>query len=286
MAIVTIDPEFEKLIPKLSSEDFEQLRTNIVRDGCRDNLRLWGTILLDGHNRFNICKKHNIPFGTTYIDLDSREDALIWIEQNQLGRRNLTDDQRAIVAGRLANRRAEQRRKVAIETAREAKANKTSVADNVSATEKPRKARTVEEVSKESKVPERKVRAAQKLEKTAEGRELATKVLNGEMPLAKAARSAKAIPVTSQRPRTEKTFNKCIALTLDAVSGLSASLEVLDLQTKLTFSTEQAEHYLEAALSFDGYLHTLIPKLRELSGNAAEVPVQDIAELEVPGRMV
>ena len=32
---------------------------------------------------------------------DSLEEALIWIDRNQLGRRNLTDEQRAVVIGRL-----------------------------------------------------------------------------------------------------------------------------------------------------------------------------------------
>jgi hypothetical protein len=191
MAIVKIDKEFEARIAPLSPEEYDQLRKNIRREGCRDALRVWGTLLLDGHNRYHICKELGIDYGTTPIMLENRKEALLWIDQNQLGRRNLTDDQRAIVAGRVAIRVAEGRRKAAAYLAREMKANgkKKSVSDNVSGTER-KDARA--EQAKAAKVPERKVRAAMKLERSGEkGKALATKVLTGETTLTKAVREVR-----------------------------------------------------------------------------------------------
>lgn len=34
-----IDPEFQSLIPPLTPEEFRQLETNIIEDGCRDPLQ-------------------------------------------------------------------------------------------------------------------------------------------------------------------------------------------------------------------------------------------------------
>jgi hypothetical protein len=211
-----IDREFENIIAAITPEEFSLLENNIKREGCLDPIRVWydadgSPVIVDGHNRYKICKKWEIDFAIIPIPLPDREGALLWIEQNQLGRRNLTDEQRAIVAGRVASRLAEQRRKVAIETAREAKAAKrenTSVGNTALPTDATRKDRTAVEISKTSRVPLRKIRAAQKLDKTPEGRELATKVLNGEMPLAKATRqvkaSASALPQDGEESRTLK----------------------------------------------------------------------------------
>ena len=95
-----IDPEFRSLIPPLSAEEMAQLEANIVRDGCRDSLVVWKGVLLDGHNRYSICTKHGLVFGTVDIALSDRSAAIEWIIRNQFGRRNLP----AYVRGELALR--------------------------------------------------------------------------------------------------------------------------------------------------------------------------------------
>ena len=87
---IIIDEEFKGLLPALSAETFKLLEENILQNGCRDSIILWGDTLIDGHNRYAICTKHDIPFNTISKDFDSREDALIWIISNQVSRRNLT----------------------------------------------------------------------------------------------------------------------------------------------------------------------------------------------------
>ena len=61
---ITIDEEFQNLIPAMTSEELKQLEDNIVAEGCRDPLVIWfgQNILLDGHNRYKICQKYNIQF--------------------------------------------------------------------------------------------------------------------------------------------------------------------------------------------------------------------------------
>ena len=87
--MIILDKEFQALIPPLSAEEKAQLEENIVAEGCRDALITWQGILLDGHNRFEICERLNIPFRTMEIDLPDRDAAKLWIIKNQFGRRNL-----------------------------------------------------------------------------------------------------------------------------------------------------------------------------------------------------
>ena len=87
--MITIDREFRGLIPPLSSEEYETLEKSIVDEGCRDALILWGDVLIDGHNRYEICKRHGIEFSTVQKEFASRNDVIVWMIKNQLGRRNL-----------------------------------------------------------------------------------------------------------------------------------------------------------------------------------------------------
>ena len=70
-----IDDHFQSLIPPLSAEEKAQLEENIKVEGCRDTLITWQGILLDGHNRFEICNRLNIPFRTMEIDLPEQARA-------------------------------------------------------------------------------------------------------------------------------------------------------------------------------------------------------------------
>ncbi len=89
--VLKIDPEFKALIPPLTPDERAGLEASILTEGCRDALIVWGDILIDGHNRYEICTKHNIPYKTQQIEFASRAEARIWIRKNQLARRNLTD---------------------------------------------------------------------------------------------------------------------------------------------------------------------------------------------------
>lgn len=104
MKKITVDPEFKSNIPPLSDEEFAQLEKNILADGCRDPIVLWGQLIVDGHNRYAICTKHGLPFDIVQKDFADRDEAMDWMDANQLGRRNLTPDQRSIIRGRRYNR--------------------------------------------------------------------------------------------------------------------------------------------------------------------------------------
>ena len=89
-----IDPEFRDLIPPLNEEELKLLEASIVADGCESPLIVWNGVIVDGHNRYAICRKHEIPFAIQEKNFSSRDGAMLWMLRNQLGRRNLNNYQR------------------------------------------------------------------------------------------------------------------------------------------------------------------------------------------------
>jgi hypothetical protein len=67
---------------------------------CHD----WPRVLLDGHNRYEICTKHGIDFEIIELEFNGKEDAADWIDRNQAGRRNATPEQLRLIRGRIYNR--------------------------------------------------------------------------------------------------------------------------------------------------------------------------------------
>lgn len=88
---MNIDKEFQGLIPPLTADEYQGLEQSILAEGCRDALIVWDNTLIDGHNRYQICTKHNIPFKTSEKAFESRDDAMLWIIDNQNSRRNLSE---------------------------------------------------------------------------------------------------------------------------------------------------------------------------------------------------
>ena len=100
-----LDAEIQTLLPKHSAEEYDQLEANILEGLHVDPLVVFkiegaDNILGDGYTRHSICTKHGIPFTTRTKKFPSREAALQWVIDNQLGRRNLTDERRAYYRGK------------------------------------------------------------------------------------------------------------------------------------------------------------------------------------------
>lgn len=93
-----INSEFKNLIPPISKEERNLLEKSLIEEGCRDPLVVWNGVLVDGHNRYEICHGRNIAFKTYEIDFKTEDDARLWIVCNQMGRRNLTPYQRVELA--------------------------------------------------------------------------------------------------------------------------------------------------------------------------------------------
>jgi hypothetical protein len=99
---IKTDPEFSSLIPPISEDEFKELEESIKREGSRDALVVYKGSILDGHNRYKICQEHKIDFKTIEVPgIKNRDEAMLWIIRNQLGRRNLTTWQKALLALKL-----------------------------------------------------------------------------------------------------------------------------------------------------------------------------------------
>jgi hypothetical protein len=100
---LTIDPEFAALGTDLSPEEANLLEASLEADGCRDPIVTWANhddTILDGHNRYRICRRFEIAYKARAIALETRGDAINWIIANQLGRRNLSEEQKSYYRGK------------------------------------------------------------------------------------------------------------------------------------------------------------------------------------------
>lgn len=107
MVKLKIDPEFRDKIPALTEAEFEQLRENILADGeVYEPIVTWNDTIIDGHHRWRvICEnweKLKDKFRTKPMDFADKWEAFEWMYKKQLGRRNLTDEQKTVLIGQAA----------------------------------------------------------------------------------------------------------------------------------------------------------------------------------------
>jgi hypothetical protein len=192
---IKIDREFQNLIPALSTEEREQLEANIVEHGgARDPLVVWqrddaADILLDGHNRYEICERLGLPYEVEHLEFDTRDEAADWIDRNQLGRRNLSKQDYKLLLGRRYNRATRQGERT----------------DLTSGKSCPKSERTSERLAKEHGVTEKTVRNAAKYQKAAETLGLEKDIAAGKVKATEAAvvKAATALPKQPTREQVE-----------------------------------------------------------------------------------
>lgn len=98
MDIVVLE-ELKAYIDPLTADEYEALERSLLAEGCRDALVLWNDILVDGHNRYGICRKHGLPFDTVQnTRFQSMDDVHLWMIEQHLGRRSVSDYQRGVLA--------------------------------------------------------------------------------------------------------------------------------------------------------------------------------------------
>jgi len=96
---IRIDEGLRAYIDPLTPDEYNALERSLLEEGCRDALILWGDLLVDGHNRYEICRKHNLEFQTRQNPrFKSIEDVHLWMIDNHLGRRSVSDFQRGVLA--------------------------------------------------------------------------------------------------------------------------------------------------------------------------------------------
>ena len=96
---ITVNPDLLAYIDPLTPDEHSALERSLLNEGCRDALVLWGDVLVDGHNRYGICTKHGIAFKTIQnVTFKSMDDVHLWMIDQHLGRRSVSDFQRGVLA--------------------------------------------------------------------------------------------------------------------------------------------------------------------------------------------
>lgn len=198
---ITIDREFKNLIPTISDEERKQLEVNIVEHGgARDPLVVWRyadhDILIDGHNRHEICTRLDLPYEVEALEFGSRDEAADWIDRNQLGRRNLSKQDYKLLLGRRYNR------------AKKA-AHRPDKVEKVTALPE----RTSERLAKEHGVTEKTVRNAGKFQAAAATLGIEKEIAAGKVKASEAAvvKAATSLPKKPTREQVEKARDEVAA---------------------------------------------------------------------------
>lgn len=101
---LVIYEELKFLVPPLTPDELHKLELSIKEEGCRDPLVVWQkneeeAVLIDGHNRYMICHKNGVEFDIVFLDFDEYDSVVNWIVNNQLGKRNATEETKSYLRG-------------------------------------------------------------------------------------------------------------------------------------------------------------------------------------------
>ena len=96
---IVVQEDLKTYIDPLTQDEYDALERSLLAEGCRDALVLWGDVLVDGHNRYGLCQKHGLPFNTVQnTRFRTIEDVHLWMIDQHLGRRSVSDFQRGVLA--------------------------------------------------------------------------------------------------------------------------------------------------------------------------------------------
>lgn len=183
---ITVNEELLAYIDPLTPEENEALERSLLVEGCRDALVLWGEVLVDGHNRHRLCTQHGIPFNTVQnTRFTSIDDVHLWMIEQHLGRRSVSDFQRGVLALRRKD----------ILTARLQPAPGAKPAP-VSGDPKPEPVPTMGAIAKSARISNATINQIEKIQKSA-APELVAAVKSGAISI-NAAATVASLPMAAQ----------------------------------------------------------------------------------------
>ena len=204
MNIIVLE-ELKAYIEPLTPDEHDALERSLLAEGCRDALVLWGDILVDGHNRYGICQKHGLPFQTVQNPrFASMEDVHLWMIDQHLGRRSLSDFQRGVLALRKREIVAQRRSRAQAEKLSPAEAlpadeahDDTAQASALAAVLQPKPLQSREDIARAARLSASQVGMIEKIQKQA-APEVVAAVRAGDISLNAAAVVA-TLPEGEQR---------------------------------------------------------------------------------------
>jgi hypothetical protein len=198
---IVVNEDLKAYIDPLTADEYASLEQSILAEGCRDALVLWGEVLIDGHNRYGICQKHDLPFNTVQnTRFKSMDDVHLWMIDQHLGRRSVSDFQRGVLALRRRDILLERTRSTPV--AGEAPAPEQAGGDDGAPPwDTSASARTMpptrEELARAAKLSNAQVAAIEKIQKQA-APEVIAAVRSGELSINAAAVVATLSPEEQQ----------------------------------------------------------------------------------------
>jgi hypothetical protein len=195
---IVVRDDLKAYIDPLTPDEHEALERSLLNEGCRDALVLWGDLLVDGHNRHAICQKHGLPFqtaqSTLFKDID---DVHLWMIEQHLGRRSVSDFQRGVLALRkreiLVQRKAD--RSASGNTANDGASH--DISDESPAPSPSNTLRTREDIAKAARISSSQVVLIEKIQKQATP-ELVAALKAGSISI-NAAAAVAGLPEAEQR---------------------------------------------------------------------------------------
>lgn len=191
---ITVNPDLLAYIDPLTADEHSALERSILAEGCRDALVLWGDVLVDGHNRYGICSKHGIAFTTVQnTQFKSMDDVHLWMIEQHLGRRSVSDFQRGVLA---------LRKKTILEARAQPAASQSSAktetdeASSTPAAPAAKPAVSRDSLAKEARVSSATITQIEKIQKSA-APELVAAVKSGTISI-NAAATVASLPVEEQ----------------------------------------------------------------------------------------
>ena len=94
-----IDLDFKSIKLPISQRGFLTLESDILEHGCQKPITVWHGFIADGHSRYEICAKHDIPFRVRELDYEYREEVLTWICTEQLQKKKISEEARKFLIG-------------------------------------------------------------------------------------------------------------------------------------------------------------------------------------------
>jgi hypothetical protein len=187
---ISVNEALLAYIDPLTPDEHEALERSLLAEGCRDALVLWGEVLVDGHNRYGICSKHGIPFNTVQNSrFKSIDDVHLWMIDQHLGRRSVSDFQRGVLALRKKDILASRVKPSADESS-------ASVSEPVPGSLAPEPLSTREAIAKAARISSNTISQIEKIQKSA-APELVAAVKSGTISI-NAAATVATLPVEAQ----------------------------------------------------------------------------------------
>ncbi|MES2877305.1 MAG: hypothetical protein V4713_02695 [Pseudomonadota bacterium] len=247
---ITVNEELLAYIDPLTPDEHEALERSLLAEGCRDALVLWGEVLVDGHNRYGICTKHGIAFNTVQNPhFKSMDDVHLWMIDQHLGRRSVSDFQRGVLALRKKDI-------LATRVAPTPPVSEASAAPEAPSVPAPEPMPTRESIAKAARISSNTISQIEKIQKSA-APELVAAVKSGTISI-NAAATVASLPVEEQ---------------VAAVAGGKKELQQAARQVRETRAVARTEPETP-----EGVIARLRQTITELSLENASLKVQ-LAEL-------